>query len=119
MLNVFAGDHGQLNSLNRVSERAAPLFGLESAQPDSRPLVVTKRLSTICDELGITKIDVLHVDAQGSDLEVLRSLDEARLRSVKSGAIEVSHWACASTRQANPEPKPDWFWRAWDSVSSA
>jgi FkbM family methyltransferase len=92
VLHVFA-DHQDLNSLNRFRESAAsslPL-GRESAEPDAGYVVSTKRLSTICDELDIKTIDVLHIDTQGSDLDVLRSLDESRLLSVRAGAIEVSY----------------------------
>ena len=50
-----------------------------------------RRLSSICDELGIPTVDVIHIDTQGSDLDVLRSLDERRLRAVRVGALEASH----------------------------
>lgn len=89
-LNVF-DRNPNLNSLNRLHDDAAARVGRRSGDPDARPLVTAKRLSTICDTLGITTIDVLHVDTQGSDLEVLRSLDPARLRSVRAGVIEVSY----------------------------
>lgn len=77
-LNAYA-ERPALNSLNRLDSSAAPVFGLQSPGPDSHQLVSAQRLSTICDELGIPTIDVIHVDTQGSDLDVLHSVDESRL----------------------------------------
>jgi FkbM family methyltransferase len=88
--NVFAG-HEDLNSLHQLNHSAAPAFALQDAEPDSQVLVSAKRLSTICDELGIRTIDVLHIDTQGNDLDVLRSLDDDRLRAVRAGVIEVPY----------------------------
>jgi FkbM family methyltransferase len=90
VLNVFA-DAPELNSLNQLNSAATSFVGRTSPHAESHRLVVTKRLSTICDELGIETVDVLHIDTQGSDLDVMRSLDERRLQSVRAGAIEVSY----------------------------
>jgi FkbM family methyltransferase len=38
--------------------------------------VETKRLDTFCDEMGINKIHLLKSDAQGSDLEVIKSMGD-------------------------------------------
>ncbi len=89
-LNVFA-DFSELNSLNDINPLTAPAYGLPSPDPDRRQLVVAKRLSTICSELDIPTVEVLQIDTQGSDLDVLRSLDETRLRTVRAGMIEVSY----------------------------
>jgi FkbM family methyltransferase len=88
--NMYA-DVPYLNSLNRMDPSAAAMFGRESSNPDSREVVATRRLSSICDELGISTVDVIHIDTQGSDLDVLRSLDQRRLRSIRAGALEVSY----------------------------
>lgn len=88
-LNVYQGLE-RLNSLHLLEAEAADrLFG-RSTVPDKQLTVPVKRLSTICDELGIDTVNVLHVDTQGSDLDVLESLDQARLESVRAGVIEVA-----------------------------
>jgi FkbM family methyltransferase len=78
-----------LNSLNDY----AP--GVERSVRELPPVterirLKTKRLDTICDEHGIDAIDILHVDAQGSDVRILASLGD-RLDQLKAGAIEVSN----------------------------
>jgi len=50
--------------------------------------VQTTRLDTFLQENDIDRIDFLHIDAQGHDLKVLRSLGE-RLPVVVAGQIEV------------------------------
>jgi FkbM family methyltransferase len=76
------------NSLNEY----AP--GIESSWEGLPPVterirVRTQRLDTVCDDHGIDAIDILHVDTQGSDVNVLLSLGD-RLDRVKAGVIEVS-----------------------------
>ncbi len=88
-LNVLSENHG-LNSLNELDRSIAPELGLSRSEPDRREVVVARRLSSICDELGIPTVDVIHIDTQGSDLDVLRSLDQHRLRTVRVGAVEAS-----------------------------
>jgi FkbM family methyltransferase len=83
--NLFPKGLGGYNSLNEF------VPGVEGLPPVTERLRLrTKRLDTVCDEHGIDCVDVLHVDAQGSDLRVLASLGE-RLDRVKAGAIEVSN----------------------------
>ena len=75
-LNDYATDaERSVQGLPRVTERID---------------VRTRRLDSLCDELGIERIDVLHVDAQGSDLRVLASLG-GRLAELKAGEMEVSN----------------------------
>jgi FkbM family methyltransferase len=88
-LNIFADDQ-DFNSLNKLNASLRLSIGPQSPEPDLVEVVTTKRLSTICDELGIPTIDVIHIDTQGSDLQVLRSLDDTRLRFLRAGVIEVS-----------------------------
>jgi FkbM family methyltransferase len=47
------------------------------------------RLDSFVEELGLTRIDHLHVDVQGKDLEVLKSLGD-KLSIVASGVIEMA-----------------------------
>jgi FkbM family methyltransferase len=89
-LNVYTENHG-LNSLNELDRSIAPELGLSRSEPDRRELVAARRLSSICDQLEIPTVDVIQIDTQGSDLDVLRSLDEDRLRALRVGAIEASH----------------------------
>lgn len=81
-----------LNSLNRLTDDAASsLFGRPSGAPDASHTVPVRRLATVCENLGIATVDVLHIDTQGSDLDVLRSLGPERLRTLRAGEIEVSY----------------------------
>jgi FkbM family methyltransferase len=50
--------------------------------------VDVRRLESICAEHEIDRIDVLHVDAQGSDFDVLVSAGDL-LRTVRAGVVEV------------------------------
>lgn len=50
--------------------------------------VETKRLDTFCEEHGITEIEHLKCDAQGSDLDVIKSLGE-KVHNVKTIVIEA------------------------------
>ena len=63
------------------SSLARPLPGQESdwATTVAEHVVETRRLDTICLEAGISHVDLLKVDAQGTDLDVLDSLG-SRLR---------------------------------------
>lgn len=89
-LNVYTENHG-LNSLNELDRSIARELGLSRSEPDRHEVVAARRLSSICDQLGIPTVDVIQIDTQGSDLDVLRSLDEHRLRALRVGAIEASH----------------------------
>ena len=70
--------------------------GLEETWPGRTDLVVTDRINVKTMRLDtflnmhpeITSIDWLHIDAQGSDLAVLRSLGD-KLSIVKGGFVEV------------------------------
>jgi len=63
------------------SSLSRPLPGQKSdwATTVSEQVVETRRLDTICTEVGVTHVDLLKIDAQGTDLDVLRSLG-GRLR---------------------------------------
>jgi FkbM family methyltransferase len=85
VFNLVGKGMAGFNSLNEF------MPGVEGLPPVTEQIrVSTKRLESICDEYGIGRIDILHVDAQGSDLEVLESLGD-RLEGVKAGVIEVSN----------------------------
>lgn len=52
--------------------------------------VMTIRLDDFCRLYNITSIDFLHVDAQGNDFNVLKSLGDS-IDMVKAGKVEVSY----------------------------
>lgn len=78
------------NSIERVDEESVRAVGIapEAYAVRERITVSMRRLDSLCRELDIGAIDVLHVDAQGSDLDVLVSTGEL-LSSVRAGVVEV------------------------------
>lgn len=88
--HLVVGDTGSA-SLNTFSD------GLDKSWPGRTDFVVRKtitvpvyRLDTWLEKFTpeITKIDHLHIDAQGSDLAVLKGLGE-KIHIVESGVVEV------------------------------
>ena len=76
------------------SSLSRPLPGQESdwAQTVAENVVETRRLDSISDDFGITQIDLLKVDAQGTDLDVLRSLgDLLRPAAVTCVLVEMAY----------------------------
>lgn len=57
--------------------------------PDIEIMVDVIRLDAFVKEHGIERIDHLHVDAQGADMDVLKSLGEA-IAIVQGGEIEIA-----------------------------
>jgi FkbM family methyltransferase len=80
----------ELNSLDRVDEESLRSVGIqpEAYAVRERVTVPMRRLDSLCRELDIHAIDVLHVDAQGSDIDVLVSAGDL-LSSVRAGVVEV------------------------------
>lgn len=72
------------------SSLARPLPGQKSdwAKTVSEQVVKTRRLDSICTEVGLKHVDLLKIDAQGTDLDVLRSLG-GQLRPVDVTCIIV------------------------------
>lgn len=88
--HMVEGDTGSA-SLNEFSE------GLDKSWPGRKDFVVRAskkvevyRLDTWLDKFApdITEIEHLHIDAQGSDLAVLKGLG-SKLRMVRTGVVEV------------------------------
>ncbi len=52
--------------------------------------VQTSRLDTFIESEGITEVDYLHIDAQGNDFTVLKSLGD-KVRIVKAGKCEAAN----------------------------
>jgi len=84
----FESENDEGSSLSR------PLAGQASdwAQTVAENVVETRRLESISDDFGITQIDLLKVDAQGTDLDVLRSLgDLLRPTAVTCVLVEMAY----------------------------
>jgi FkbM family methyltransferase len=62
--------------------------GGDQLQVERRLTVPTLRLDTFLDLMGIAAVDYLKIDAQGNDLQVVRSLGR-RLRDVRELNLEV------------------------------
>lgn len=71
------------SSLNEFSEGLEPLYHFTHSV-----YVHTIRLDTFLKTMNIETIDYLHVDTQGNDLKVLKSLG-SEIHRVKSGVVEV------------------------------
>jgi len=69
-----------------VGRTAVPL---ETFDILDRIAVSIRTLESLCGELGIDRIDVLHVDAQGADMDVLISAGRF-LETVRAGVVEVA-----------------------------
>jgi FkbM family methyltransferase len=52
--------------------------------------VMCIRLDTFMDIYGIEKIDYIHIDAQGNDFRVIKSLGD-KIQNVKAGVVEVAN----------------------------
>jgi len=78
------------NSIDRVDEESVKAVGIppEAYAVRERITVSMRRLDSLCRELDIGAIDVLHVDAQGSDIDVLVSTGKL-LSTVRAGVVEV------------------------------
>jgi hypothetical protein len=46
----------------------------------------------VIDELGITVIDLLKVDVEGTEVDVLSGIDERHWSMIQQVAVEVEHW---------------------------
>jgi len=87
--------------------RAPPnKFGMGSVAPRFNGAVLDlkqRTLDEVCDELGVTTIDVLKIDVEGSELGVLRGA-ERRLKSPEAPWIifEFNDWAEAGIPGQSP-----------------
>lgn len=79
------------SSLNEFTDDIHQLWG---GRPDFNHVeyidVEVTRMDTFIEENGITEIDFLHCDAQGSDLDVLKSFGD-KISILKSGRVEAGN----------------------------
>jgi FkbM family methyltransferase len=90
VFNLVVGDTGS-SSLNEFSDDIATTWqGRTDFVVRDKIKVDVYRLDTWLNSFApeVTEIEHLHIDAQGSDLAVLKGLGE-KLRIVKSGVVEV------------------------------
>lgn len=87
------GDHGCSSLYPFVKGIEGRWPGRSDLKATGRVQVPVLRLDTFIREQGIERIDYLHIDAQGADLQVLRGLG-AEAERVKAGRVE------AATRRA-------------------
>jgi FkbM family methyltransferase len=78
------------NSLEAIDESNVARAGitLETYEVLERVRVPVRTLESLCDDLRVERIDVLHIDAQGSDMDVLISAGRL-LQTVRAGVVEV------------------------------
>lgn len=80
---------GECSSLNEFADELGTLWpGRDDLKVADTVEVDVIRLEDFVNEFKIEKIDLLHVDAQGNDLEVLMGLGE-KVTIVGSGVIEM------------------------------
>ncbi len=85
----IAGGNGGCSSLLEFEQGAEATWSIPAEVTTQRRITVDViRLEDFVRERRITRIDFLHVDTQGTDLSVLRSLG-SELRRVQAGMIEA------------------------------
>lgn len=82
-----SSEHNSLEDVNRPG-LASARRSVEQYDAVREVLVPVRTLKSVCAELNVDAIDVLHVDAQGSDLDVLVSAGEL-LQTVRAGVVEA------------------------------
>src|SRR5205814_6770701 len=82
--------HSVHNSLEEIDKPSLTRAGVDLSAYEvcDHAVVPVRTLHSLCDDLNIAGIDVLHVDTQGSDLEVLISAGEL-LQTVRAGVVEA------------------------------
>ncbi|MCX4816370.1 FkbM family methyltransferase [Streptomyces sp. NBC_01239] len=69
-----------------ISRKLRVLRQLETHRVKVRPL------SSVLDELGIDRVDLLKVDVEGAELEVLRGIEERHWPLIRQAVVEVERW---------------------------
>lgn len=66
--------------------------GLRVMRRLERHRVKVRPLSSVLDEQGIDRIDLLKVDVEGAELDVLRGIEERHWPLVRQAVVEVERW---------------------------
>lgn len=83
-------EHPESSSLLPIdSDNARQWVGDKEIRPVAKTVVPTIRLDTFLNTAGIQTVDYLKIDAQGSDLAVVKSLGD-RLKDLRKIYLEVS-----------------------------
>jgi len=79
------------NSLEDIDPSSVAGVGRDVGEFDVQKeiTVPVRTLKSLCEELDVKAIDVLHVDAQGSDLDILISAGDL-LETVEAGVVEAA-----------------------------
>lgn len=89
-IGTFGHLEGGCNSFYNLNMDDEYIAGDTSVRFSSKQKVATIRLDNFCDLYGITKIDYIHIDAQGSDFNVLKSLGKY-IDVVQEGVVEAAY----------------------------
>jgi FkbM family methyltransferase len=87
--------------------------GAEGIRTERKAVVPTVRLDTFMNALGINQVEYLKIDAQGHDLEVVRSLGH-RLRDVQK--IRLEAYAARSSMYVGAHNRVDEMLKYMESV---
>lgn len=88
--NVAAWNNWGCSSLNEFTDNVSERWSGFNFHFTHTQTVMTIRLDNFIEMHGLTNIDYLHVDAQGSDFNVLKSLGKY-IDIVEAGQVEVSY----------------------------
>jgi FkbM family methyltransferase len=90
--NVAGWNNWGCSSLNDFTDGISDVWGDGRANFHftKSQKVMTIRMDDFCNMYNITSIDYMHVDAQGSDLNVLKSFGD-KIDILKEGRIEVAY----------------------------
>lgn len=70
-----------------VGRKLRVMRQIETHQVRVRPL------STVMDEEGIDRVDLLKIDVEGAELDVLRGIEERHWPLIRQAVVEVEGWA--------------------------
>jgi len=88
--NIAAWQDWGCSSLNEFTDGVSERWNGFNFHYTGKQSVMTIRLDDFCRMYGVDHIDYLHIDAQGSDFNVLKSLG-SYIDGVDAGVCEVSY----------------------------
>lgn len=88
--NIAAWQDWGCSSLNEFTDGVSERWNGFNFHYTGKQSVMTIRLDDFCRMYGVNHIDYLHIDAQGSDFNVLKSLGEY-IDCVDAGVCEVAY----------------------------